>query len=801
MDRETITAWQKWFFLAAALEAGAAVLALARIPSEGLSPVRLGMFAFLGLCGGAALYLFVRPLKEPERFAAGGFPLAVLLAALVTVAALFLLRYLDPDRLLPVYERLAPLLVFLLLVFLQTSLYLTVLRRGLHSANLMVEAGRVTRPWLVFLIALLALLALISVTRLGLTPDPAYWGEPGIPVQCWQFVLALALGGLAFLGGWSAAPRAAWIPVLIYVTALAVWLSVPGDVLKNAFYASIDPPTYQPLPYSDSAYYDGMAQSLFTGHPYRGEIPTRPLYITLLAFLHLIFGQRYDLIGIAQTFVLAVIPVLFYWLGTKLHSRAAGLTAALLFIFREWTSLLVSSETRTSNTRMLLVDLPTLLLVLLACLFAFRWLERRGGRSAFIAGGAFGLLLLLRTQSLFIIPVILLVAALTLRPFKTTFLRGAAFFVLGLAVTVAPWLLHNYLLTGQVTFDAAFQYKVIASQYAYTGNLDIANFDFEGKGLGEVLLQFLLKDPGFVLGFIANHFLAGWVGGLLALPLIKPFTGLFAPINLYWTGWDGSLEWYNLLLVLLYLGVIALGLAACWRRWRWMGLLPLGFNIGYTLATAVGRFSGWRYDMPADWVPYFYFAMGFAELLGLMGALFGHRAAEDAVQTHDKPASASPRSLLPAASLFALLGALPWIAALFAAPQFSDQSAAHLLPRLEGMRAAPPRAQLEAFLSGRDAVLLNGRLLYPRYFYRDAGLTSATSMLAYAPRPFPRQGFLVLNQGLMQALFPTRDPLDFPQAGEVILLGCQRAGYVEARLVAFPALGMAYVSGIEEPCR
>ena len=50
-------------------------------------------------------------------------------------------------------------------------------------------------------------------------------------------------------------------------------------------------------------------------------------------------------------------------------------------------------------------------------------------------------------------------------------------------------------------------------------------------------------------------------------------------------------------------------------------LLPLGFNVGYTLATAVGRFSGWRYDLPADWVPYFYFAVGFVELLGSGGGL------------------------------------------------------------------------------------------------------------------------------------------------------------------------------------
>jgi hypothetical protein len=89
-----------------------------------------------------------------------------------------------------------------------------------------------------------------------------------------------------------------------------------------------------------------------------------------LTILHLLFGENYRNIIIGQTFVLAAIPVIFYYLGKKLHSRAAGTVIALLFIFRELNTLLISSNTRVSNTKMLLVDLPTLLLLILACLFA-----------------------------------------------------------------------------------------------------------------------------------------------------------------------------------------------------------------------------------------------------------------------------------------------------------------------------------------------------------------------------------------------------------------------------------------------
>ena len=205
-----------------------------------------------------------------------------------------------------------------------------------------------------------------------------------------------------------------------------IWLSVPNEVLKNSFYFPIDPPANMPLPYSDSAYYDYMAHSLLIGTDYLGEIPTRPLYILFLTVLHLLFGENYNLIIVGQTLVLAAFPVVFYALGKKLHSRLAGLTIALLAIFREWTNLLVSSDTRVSNTKTLLVDTPTLLLILLACLFAFRWLERKDKRSAFIAGGVFGILLLLRTQSMLILPVVFVVAFLALRSDKRPWLGAVA---------------------------------------------------------------------------------------------------------------------------------------------------------------------------------------------------------------------------------------------------------------------------------------------------------------------------------------------------------------------------------------
>jgi 4-amino-4-deoxy-L-arabinose transferase-like glycosyltransferase len=130
--------------------------------------------------------------------------------------------------------------------------------------------------------------------------------------------------------------------------------------------------------------------------------------VVFLTFLHKVFGENYSGIIFGQTFLLALIPVVFYFLGKKLHSRAAGVTIALFFIFRELTSLWITSNTRVSNSKSLLTDLPTLFLLILSCYFTFRWLESRDKKSALIAGGMFGLLMLLRTQSLLLFPFIVL---------------------------------------------------------------------------------------------------------------------------------------------------------------------------------------------------------------------------------------------------------------------------------------------------------------------------------------------------------------------------------------------------------
>ncbi len=799
----------RWFFFVAALEAGAAFVALALVPSErGFSLARLGVLGLLALLCLAAAYGAGRPPKLVDRlvrpaFALGGFAVAFLLAV-----GLFLLRYLSPEQTLPYYARLSPLLWYAFVAAIELGLCILVAACGFRPAAVRSE----TITWRaagIALVTLLVVFAFVAITRIGLTPDSAYWGEPGVPVLGWQLFLALAsAAAFAFLGArLRSAPRAGlFLAVGVWALAVIIWLSVPNSVMKNSFYGPIDPPTNQSLPNSDAGYYDSMAHSLLIGYPYQGDIPTRPLYITLLAALHLAVGERYNLIVAGQTLLLALIPVVLFLVGSRLHSRTAGLFAALFAIFREWNSLLISSQTRVSNTKTLLVDLPTLLLLLVACLFAVRWVQRRGRLDALLSGGLLGLLLLLRTQTMLLIPAVLLVALLAYGLRNREWPAAFGFFFVGLAAAVAPWLVHNYLRTGAITFDAPFEYQVIASQYKYTGNLDLGAVDLQGKGLLGLLTMFALKDPGFVAGFIGGHFFETLVDSVLALPMMARYDGLLAPLNLYWMNWPAGVDPANAALIVPYLAIIALGIGAAWRRLRWAGLVPLACALAYAFANGIGRFSGWRYDLPADWVAYFYVAIGTAEAFHMLALLFGSKVA---VQAAAEPSASMPRLLrrrYVAAALvtLAIIGALPWFAEGMATPRYAGDDLPALMNKITSSAVTGElqvqKSQIEALVADPQATLQIGRVLYPRFLLRDKGLASSHPWPAYAVRDFPRVGFLLLNQSRHDAVMQvSAADSQFAQGSDAVILGCQRQDYIEVKLILFPGSGQAYLGGSFSP--
>src|SRR5689334_23065101 len=128
MNRSFARFWP-WFFFTAAFESLCAIMALLLIPSEGLSPARLGLFAILLVFLGGAILLGVHARRDaslPDRLIQPIFIFTYAAAFVVLTCGLtlFLLRYLNPEQLLPFYERLAPLLWYLLVVAIQAVVFL-----------------------------------------------------------------------------------------------------------------------------------------------------------------------------------------------------------------------------------------------------------------------------------------------------------------------------------------------------------------------------------------------------------------------------------------------------------------------------------------------------------------------------------------------------------------------------------------------------------------------------------------------------------------------------------------------------
>jgi hypothetical protein len=804
-----------WFFFAAAFESLVAALALVSVPSEGgLSLARvalLGMLAFF-FAGGVILGFRARhDAARFDRFAHTSFILSSALLALTCGLSLFLLRYLDPHTLQPYYERLSPLLWYLLVLGIQAVVFLLLLRNGFHLDELS-KRKPVYRSAIVAGGFLLAIFIFVALTRIGITPDTGYWGEPGVAILGWQVGLCLLAGLFVLVVGSNVSnsnPRFVniFLPAGIYLLACTLWLSVPLSILENSFYAPITPPAHVPFPYSDAGFYDYLSHSLLIGTDYLGGIPPRPLYVTFLAILHFFFGQNYAAIIAAQTLLLALFPVALYFLGKKLHSPAAGTIVALLAVFRELVGLWISSNTRVSNSKILTTDFPTALGIAILCLVVIWWLERRDLKSTLVAGGAFGLLLLFRTQSLFTLPFIFILAWMVYQRKTREWVMAGLGFAFATAITVLPWLTHNYTISGKFSFDDPRQVAIIYSQYSFSGNLDLSQFDPEKESVGNRLVSFTLENPGYVSRFIATHFLNTEIGGLLALPLIESFDSLFAPVNLYWVGWDGSLEWYNLVLILFYLAMIAVGFGAAWYRAGWIGLVPLAFNLGYALANGVSRFSSWRYNLPVDWVIYFYFAIGVAEILYGISLLLG-------AKTRMESGSHVPRSgMLPISSsrlsfgdfrpqyifillAFAFVGSLPWLAKGLAQPRYTA-TRDELVTALTS--SGYPAGEINTFLEQPAAVLVEGRLLYPRLYRRDGGMASANPWPAYAVREYARIGFVLLDNRQYNAIFITRDSLDFPHGADAVVLGCRQNGYIEVRVIDFG--GKSFQSApLTQPC-
>lgn len=838
-SRFTLNTWRS--FLALFILTGLTAMAiLLRLPSEGgpgafgLSARRLVVLSGMALPAigaGLLLGLLSRPawIKRWEQLTNARLflPIVICLAATLLILPPILLEWLDllyhgseEFFFRAIADRLTPLGIWLGVTGALLAGTLFLAHRREIASRLENQAASL-RLWGWIGMGLAALAALVRATGIGLHAiDPlGSFGTPTVPLLEWQ----IALAALATWLTWQFVLRRAISPrtdtlltIAVWAIAAALWAAQP--LVPGYFATPGRAPNFEIYPFSDGATYDQQAQSILIGNGFIGNtIPARALYLVFLAGLHLLAGQSYPAVILAQTLVLALLPAVIYRLGVELHSRPAGLLTALLMILRELTAIRAAPFTdNISYSKLYFSEMPTALCLAALTLFLLRWLKhpRQALIPALLAGGFLGMAMLIRTQSLAVLPLALLAGGFAHRRRLRVLLPGAALLAAGLIVTVIPWLAYNYPLVGGIAFDNPDSQTLLLAQ-RYNG-LSLDSSIPREPGESEVqysarLLRMglagIARDPVSAAWLVGNHFANSEINNLLLLPIrfqMRAPSELLWPTSAFWQSWSGELTPAQGLLVIVGLAMLAAGFAGLHMRLQALGWIPLLVNLSYNFGTAFFRSSGGRFLLPVDWTFLLLISIGLAQI-GLW--------LQKLSQMSTLPSQPADRSFTPfphrspvwriglGLAIFLLVGAtLPLSQVIFPKrypAETRTQQAAELLAVL------PPggeNAQADAvrdFLTSPKSLLVRGRALYPR-FYTSEESEPKTAKTGYSGMNFARLVFFVIGSSDSLAVLPIDEaPTAFPHASDVLLVACQRTNYIQ--VMAVVENGRIHLSNLAVP--
>ena len=643
------------------------------------------------------------------------------------------------------------------------------------------------------MIALLALgvvVFFISATRLGITPyNDGSWGGPSTPLLEWQIILALIIS-LTFL---SMEERWQWIRkdqitcLIIYLFTCSLWILQP---INPGFFATPPrAPNFEIYPFSDALIYAQYAQSALVGNGFMWpDVPTRPLYITFITWLHAIAGQSYTHVILLQTLVLAAFPVVLFLLGKELSGRPLGLGLALLATFRDLTANIAAPfALNYTYTKLFFSEIPAALLISLFTLVVLRWMRQpKPLWHAVLAGGLLGLSSLIRLQS-----AVLLAAVIPLGFFVVTsrkkWLAGSALMLIGLVLAVLPWLARNYRATGGLVLDNPIsQTMVLARRWSGdNGNSLIPRLPGEGDAqyssrMSALALANLRADPGRILGSAVNHFFNNEIGNLLIFPMrdqLNSFGELIWPKRAFWQTWNGQPGKGQSALLGLYLLLLAAGLAAAFQKNGLPGLLPLALSLVYNAWTALFLSSGDRFLVPVDWAAYLYLFLGLLTLVNLFlrgNFSYGDISGMQGETSLETGGTFRWRSLGLTAIFFLFWGAsIPLTEVIF--PK--------IYPNLTTASLTQPAFGSE--------ISLHGRAIYPRWYDAKEG-EPGTAKLGYGEMDQARLVFFLVGEKNSLVIFPAESsPKFFPNASDVTIEGTLEDGYIQAKNIVVQKDGIS----------
>jgi len=684
-------------------------------------------------------------------------------------------------------------------IFLLTE-GITAAKRGDWKA-LWAEVRLSVTPLTAVVAAALFLTAIvIAKTGVGIR-ELLNWYEAGVPILGAQMAVAVLLV-LILPAIWNAATRANFrltdlvVSLLIWAGASLWWINTPHA--PSFFLPSPTPPTYQPYPYSDAAAWDAAGWALLLGmHP--NPALDHLGFSGLLAIGHLIVKLDYARLANLQAAFLALLPVGAYWVGKALKSRTAGFAAAWLVAAEGVNALQSGAMLNHVSPKSLMTEYPTALtLVLLTLtLTAFGQAETKKQSLLWLLplGAVLGVGIMIRYSVLALVPAVVLgVIILRWKRWKEG-LAAAVLVLLITLVTLAPWMWRSEVRLGSPWFFMNKTKWVFISPNYRTEPPKVPSAQSKREVGTTTLVAYhtsrevrRASTPASVstakpnkpnrIVIFTKFFAHNLTTSFLTLPLTPRFADLketvrtFPFFNRWWFTPKGGRGFTKSmwLFTVLYLLMLALGIATAYRHAGISGWVPLGVMLTYHAATAFAHTGGGRYLVPVQWVLFLYLALGLAEIARWLYAPFG---------AIPNPSAAKPP--LKISTAWALGLTLPWMALILwmgirdAITPAPYPSVAQVRQNALKTNMPYPKDSIQKFLKQPKATALEGFALYPRFFKANEGIPEGK--FGYRVMPYNRLAFTLLHPSKDYAatasvIFPTSDPSLIAEGSGVLILGC-----------------------------
>lgn len=653
-------------------------------------------------------------------------------------------------------------------------------------------------------LGLLLLVALVMfITGLGYRQPTQYWFGAGVPVLGLQVLFSLFVGAVVLLlekrlGVFSNRRFDHVVFILIWVVSAWFWGWSPlspnyflPDTGDNIIY-----------PYSDGATFDVGGQYALIGQGlFNGYYFDRALYSVFLTYLHILFGQDFVLLMTVQAALLAVLPAVVYLIGRELHGRALGMAAGVLTALRGVNAIVAARWIDTASPKMILTDFPTAIGIAVFLLLFIKWIKHPSRTGILIwSGAAFALTLMVRTHALPLLPVALVFVYFVMKMRWKQLVLAGCLILLGLFTVTLPWEIRNqsrgipmfYMYYSRIAVLLRYRYGIGGDSYnppQKTEGIHLSRILSRQRMLERDSEPFCDSAPCFIL----NHFLHNSFMSFVSLPSSLEFDDILNTVKAdtpYWkkTWSEGTVGTTGAALIFFNLALFSLGFGSLWKGSRSFALLPILLGLAYLLTNSIGLTSGGRYVAPVDWIVPIYFIAGGMQLVSWLLEKAGYVSEFDFQSGEDaNPPSFdgnSYRGMLPVLGLILLVGSLLPASEMFFEPRYKVRQPLEILagPEEAGLleQTGYSREELMAFLSQPNAMIREGRALYPRYYRAGKGEMDRSTY--FRPLDYQRLVFTLIGPYSGQSegvVIPGNLPpssLSLHTA-DVVVLGCWNTTY------------------------